>query len=189
MTQAATHSEPRMPTPCGEAAIPGAGSGPGGVGEVVTRLAPAEILARLDTASRRGRLPGFTARPREGILFTLELHGQPFDGLMTASASQTADGGSVLALRWRMRPQLPLLFMAVLIATIWPGVYFMDRLIPGSWTWIPAFGSWWPATWWWYIPLTALPLPFAWRVLMRRSRAALEAAAAEAVEKVRKELA
>jgi hypothetical protein len=189
MMQGATQSKLPQPRASG---LPDGPPGPlmaDQASEVRVALAPAEILARLDTASRRGRLPGFTARPREGILFTLELHGQPFDGVMTASATPADGGTSVLTLRWRMLQQMPLIFMVVLIATIWPGVYFMDRLIPGSWTWIPAFGSWWPQTWWWYIPLTVLPLPLAWRVLMRRSRGALEAAAVEAIEKVNRELA
>jgi hypothetical protein len=154
---------------------------------VRTDLSPDEVLKRLDTASRRGRLAGFEARPAEGILFTLELHGSPFDGVLTAGASQPEPGQTEITFKSRMLLMMPLVFAVVLIATVWPGVYFMDRFLP-DWQWIPRIGSWWPTTWWWYVPLTAIPLPLVWRALMRRSRDALRAAAVEAVERVAREV-
>jgi hypothetical protein len=154
---------------------------------IVTSLGPAEILARLDLASRRGRLPGFSAKPAPGVLFSLELHGRPFDGVLTATAA-AAQGETRVEYQVRMLPRLPALFVVVLIATVWPGIYFVDRLIPGEWGWIPQIGTWWPGTWWWYIPITALPLPLLWRTLMRRSREGLAAALREALGKVAREV-
>jgi hypothetical protein len=166
-----------------EEAIAGSRQGEGGA--VYSRLPTAEVVSRLDRASRRGRLAGFRAYPGDGVLFSVELPGHPFDGVLEARAREEG-GGTRLELRTRMLLRMPVVFALVLIATVWPGVYFMDRLIPGEWGWIPQIGTWWPGTWWWYVPLTALPLPFVWRALMRRSKAALDKAAEEMVAKIRR---
>jgi hypothetical protein len=75
-----------------------------------------------------------------------------------------------------MHRRMRWVFAVILIATVWPGVHFMDGLIPASWGWIP--------TWWWYMPVTALPLPWVWAGLMKRSRASIRASAEEAVGKI-----
>lgn len=141
---------------------------------IATPLTAEQVLDRLATASKRGRLAGFQPASRPA-LFHAAAHGNPFDGVLTGSLREGRLEFSV-----RMLPKLPAIFAFVIILTIWPGVYLMDTLIPGEWGWIP--------TWWWYIPITVLPIPWMWRGLMKRSRAAIDASAKEAIAKIAQEL-
>lgn len=157
------------------------------------------MLQRLDQAARRGRLPGFTPQVRGG-LFAVELAGMPFDAdLIAEPVARPSDSGSdsagenpagppgaagvldrVLRFRIRWRRRLPVAVAGVLLSTIWPGVYFVDRLIPGQWGWIP--------TWWWYVPISALPLPCIWATLIRRSRGAHAEQARQMIAQIAAEL-
>jgi hypothetical protein len=143
---------------------------------VRTDLAPAEVLARLETLSRRGRLPGFQRGGRG--LFSVEAHGHPFDAELIAEAVPANPRGGELRFRLRMRRRMPAVFAVVLLATIWPGVYFMDELMPGEWGWISR------TVYWWYLPITALPIPWIWRGLMRKSRSSNRSEAEEAIRKI-----
>lgn len=149
-----------------------------GVDELPTSLTADAIVERLAVASKRGRLAGF-ARPGGGVLFVVDAFGTPFDGVVEARFESDSSGGR-LRFALRMKRRLPIIFAIVLVATVWPGLYFTDQLIPGEWGWIP--------TWWWYLPLTIVPIPWAWRAAMRKSRATMEASAREAIGKVRAEL-
>ncbi|MFN0132955.1 MAG: hypothetical protein ACKVW3_10585 [Phycisphaerales bacterium] len=142
--------------------------------DLPTNLTADEIVVRLSTASKRGRLAGF-ARGKGDVLFTVDAFGTPFDGDVVA---RLRDGK--LLFETRMRRKLPIIFAIVIAATIWPGVYFMDQLIPGEWGWIP--------TWWWYIPITVIPIPWMWRSVMRKSRAGIAESSREAIQKVTTEL-
>ena len=151
--------------------------------EVVIHTNEAESLERLAVASRRGRLPGFEARPAGGGLFAVAAHGHPFDGVLTGEY-QADQGGGRMRFRLALHRKLPVIFAAVLLLTIWPGAYFMDELIaqftPGWWRpWV---------TYYWYLPLTALPAPWIWASLMRRSRVSIHAASVEAIGTIAKEL-
>jgi hypothetical protein len=160
-----------------------AGNG-AGLPAVVTPLSRGEILKRLETASRRGRLPGFRAGEGEEC-FIVAAHGHPFDADLIARCGQVEGGaeggGTRLTFETRMHRRLPAVFVVILVATVWPGVHFMDGLIPAAWGWIP--------TWWWYVPVTALPLPWVWAGLMKKSRASIGAAAEEAVKGIAGEVA
>jgi hypothetical protein len=147
---------------------------------VVTTASRSDILERLGTASRRGRLPGYTAGGGGG-LFSVAAHGHPFDGLLTGRYVP-GDGGQPgrMVFELRLLPKLPAIFAIVLILSIWPGVWFTDELIaqylPGLWRpWV---------TYYWYLPLTVIPLPWAWASLMRKSRDSTRQAALEAIEKI-----
>ncbi len=85
-----------------------------------------------------------------------------------------------MSFRLKALRKLPIIFAIVLLATIWPGVYFMDALIPGEWGWIP--------TSWWYLPITIIPMPWAWRNMQRRSTKAVAESAHAAIEKIAKEI-
>lgn len=145
-------------------------------------LAPDEIVERLRTASKRGRLAGFAA-PHPGGLFKAEAFASPFESELIATA-QDAPGGRALAFRVRMLPRLPVIFAAVCIFTVWPGVWFTESLLQTYWPWLPQQVP----TAWWYLPLSILPLPFAWRSWMRKSRRESDASAREQIAKIAAEL-
>jgi hypothetical protein len=70
----------------------------------------------------------------------------------------------------------------VLLATIWPGAYFMDQLMPGEWGWIST------KVYWWYLPITVVPIPWVWRGLMRKSRESNRREAEGAIRKIAAEI-
>jgi hypothetical protein len=155
----------------------------GGLPEVAADASADQIVERLSLASRRGRLPGFEARPTSDRLFAVAAHGHPFDGVLTAE-HRAEVGRSRLRFRLMLHRKMPVIFAVAMLLTIWPGVYFMDELIaqfaPGWWRpWV---------TYYWYLPLTILPIPWLWASLMKRSRASIHAAVIEAIGRIAKEI-
>jgi hypothetical protein len=145
---------------------------------------PEQIVSALSNMSKRGRLAGFAKAPAgTGDLFVAEAWGSPFESELIARA-EPSEGGVLLSFRVRMLRKMPWIFAAVLAFAIWPGVWFtqslLDTYFPGS---LVA-----EYTYWWYLPLTALPIPFSWRSMMRKSRSQAEASAAEQIQKIAREL-
>ncbi len=151
-----------------------------------TPLGRGQVLERLGVASRRGRLPGFDvdAGRARGGLFAVAAYGKPFDELLIADAAERPGGGTVLTFRLHLLRGMPAAFAAVLLLSIWPGVYFMDELVA---QFLPSLWRPW-VTYWWYLPLSIIPTPWVWRGLMRRSRAEAMVSAREAIGKIRGEL-
>ncbi|OAB57910.1 hypothetical protein AY599_22010 [Leptolyngbya valderiana BDU 20041] len=120
-----------------------------------------QVLDRLGRAARRGKLPEYAPGGPDGALFRASALGHPFDRDLLAWADPQDDGVRIrFGLRWRKK--LPIIYIVVMIATVEPGRYFLDVMIPGSWGW----GS----IMWWYYPLTILSLPFMWWSFVRNSR-------------------
>jgi hypothetical protein len=140
-------------------------------------LAPEAVVARLDALARRGKLAEFRPGPPPA-LFSVTTAGQPFDYLLVAHASPQA-GGTRLTFSLRLLRRMPLIFAAVIVFTIWPGVWLTDSMLRSYWTGYDY------QTWMWYLPLTVLPLPWACVRLMRRAKQAGEAHAAEIVRDLR----
>lgn len=140
---------------------------------VLSPLPADEALARLETASRRGRLAGFVRGP--GNSFQVAAFATPFDHVLDCRCLPDA-AGTRIDCSLRVLRKLPVIAAVVAIATVWPGVHFVDQLIPGSWGWIP--------TWWWYVPLSVLPLPWAARTAWRRSRAGAVESAREMIGRI-----
>lgn len=147
-------------------------------------LSPVEIVARLETAARRGRLPGFHRAGAEGrgggtsdALFVLTDFGTPFESVLEGLA-RAQGAGCVLTFRTRLKPLMPWVFTLMLVASVWPGVWLTDSLIR---TYFPSYDI---ATWKWYIPLTAPFVPLAIWSAVKRSRAAGHAAAEELIRKI-----
>lgn len=161
-----------------EARSDGGGSTAEGLSGLSVTLAPDEIRARMDVASRRGRVPG--CHRGEGLtLFVVDGCGTPFEHHLVARGTPEGNGTRVtFSLERRMK--MPLIFAVLLIVTVWPGVHFMDQLIPGEWNWIP--------TWTWYLPLSIVPTPWFWVSTARKSRAMAEEDARGLIEKIRAEL-
>lgn len=149
-----------------------------GFPDLVVALDAAEIRRRMDVASRRGRVPGVHVGDGD-TLFEVDGCGTPFEHHLVATGSVAA-GSTRVSFSLVRRKRMPLIFAALLVVTVWPGVYFMDQLIPGEWNWIP--------TWMWYLPLTVLPVPWFWRSTSRKSRAIAMEDASGLVEKIRVEL-
>lgn len=157
-----------------------------------TPLSAQAVLERMTTASRRGRMPGYEAlggadaAGGEGDLFLVAAHGKPFDAdlIVRYERAGAAGGGGLLNFRLKMHWRLRAIFIALLLLTIWPGAYFMDELVA-----IYLRGLWRPwVTYWWYLPITILPLPWIWRGVMKRARASTQNSAREAIAKVAAEV-
>lgn len=144
-------------------------------------LTPHDALARLDHASRRGRLPGFH-HERGTSTFTLRIFGELFDRelIATLRADAGAPGTCVIEFRLRLLPLTPAIAAAFAAFAVWPGVWFMDSLLV---TYIPSSAGWIP-TWTWYLPLTVLPLPFVARSVWRKSNTIVAAELAKTTERI-----
>lgn len=145
---------------------------------ISTSLSGDEVRSRLSTMSKRGKLPGF--EPNEpGALCSVAAHGTPFDSKLLIRL----DGGD-LRFECEMNRLMPCVFALLLVVTIWPGLPLTSTFLT-SFDWYNSImSSIGIQTWHWYLPLTILPAPFAFRsALMKSKRSALESAL-EAVEKV-----
>jgi hypothetical protein len=158
-----------------QAPQPVAASGAGLV-DLRTPLSEPEILERLAHAARRGKLPEFAPHGPENALFRASALGHPFDRDLLAWAQREGEQTRLrFGLHWRSRA--PLIYLAIMIATVEPGRYFLDGMIPGSWGW----GS----IMWWYYPLTIIPIPFMWLSFVRSSRRTTLETAKESHQAVR----
>jgi hypothetical protein len=135
------------------------------------------VARLLDQAARRGKLPGF--RPTDSTSrFVLTDFGHPFAGILEAQH----DGNGTIRFESRLRPGLPLLFAAILVATVWPGIWLTDSMLRMYFSWydIP--------TWWWYLPLTVPFVPLGMLAALRRSRASIAREAEGLIRKVAAEV-
>jgi hypothetical protein len=152
------------------------------------------IVAKLDKASRRGRLPGFEPKPAGG-LFLVDAWGTPFDHDLVANA-EPDDSGTQLRFLLRMRRRMPTIHAVILLLTIWPGVWLTDSMLKIWFNWyytltqkdIFIFNGFEWFTYGWYLPLCVVPLPWFWRSIMRRSRRTAAESALEMIAKISKEL-
>lgn len=153
---------------------------------VRTGLDQEAVLQRLGTLSKRGKLAGF-AKGSGGVLFSAAAFGKYFDYALDARAKSGGGGPTELEFEMRMERRMPLIFAVVLVLTVWPGCWLTKNILTMylAETWALPIATW---TYWWYLPLTVLPIPWMWRKVMRESRAAAEASAREVVQKIAKEL-
>lgn len=167
----------------------------GHVTRFTTPLPPESALAALARAGRRGRLPGFTNL--QDNTFRLDCDAIPFEheirGVIeaeTAPEPSPANAASRVTLSVRRKPLMPTAFAVTLILTVWPGVWLTDSLIATYWA---TYGRWTESMPWltyaWYLPLTALPLPWLWKSLTVKSAAMARESALTQLKAVEKELA
>ena len=146
---------------------------------IETALSAEEVRSRLHTLSKRGKLPGFE-KDTQGALCSVAAHGTPFDSELRVHH----DSGS-LSFECRMLPMMPRVFAILLIVAIWPGLPLTDSFL-SSFDWYNGLlGSIGLKTWHWYLPLTILPTPFAFRGAIMKSRASAHESALEQIEKIR----
>lgn len=154
---------------------------------VRTDLGEAEIVDRLDKASRRGKLAGFH-RGGAGVgPFYVEVFGQYFDRRMHARLEATADGsgGRVLVFDNRVKRWRVWAFWVVMGLTVWPGVLLTHSIL------VTYFDWYWRAMWVtcaWYLPLAVVPLPWVWKAAWVKSAAIADAEARQAIGLIAKHL-
>jgi hypothetical protein len=165
-------------------------------------MAPERLVAVLDDAAKRGKLPEFEPggspslrRGRVGgevrangvdgaPLFSMLAYGTPWDADLVGEvepAEEAAGAQTTLRFRLRLRRRLPLIYAAVLVLTVEPGRYFTDEFLA---TFVPPLHGHIP-TWWWWYPLTIVPIPWLWRGWVRKSRKTTGANARERIEQMR----
>jgi hypothetical protein len=150
----------------------------------VTSRPPAEAVAALSTAARRGRLAGFEQTGSQ-TAFRAAAFGSPFDGVLEGRAEPLGgDGQTVLRFSARLKPLMPIIAAAIFLATIWPGVMLTESLIA---SFFPTSSAW-QYTWWWYMPLSVPFVPWAYWVALKRSRASVRESALEVIGKIAKEV-
>jgi hypothetical protein len=146
-------------------------------------LTPEAIVAKLDTAARRGKLAGFTAgKPGSGELFVADAFGTPFEGALVATAQASGHGGTRLTFARRLKPAWPWGFAIVLVASVWPGVVLTESVLAAmfpSATWL------WQTTYYWYLPLSIIGGIFGWIGAMKKSRLTVAVSSHETADKVK----
>jgi hypothetical protein len=151
--------------------------------DLLTPHTPDEVLRRLDLAARRGRMAGFKPEPAPPR-FSVVAFASPFEHKLVATAAP-APAGSRLSFRAVMLPKLPWIYAIVIALCIWPGVWLTHSMLVTWFNWY--FAEEWK-TWAWYIPLTVIPLPWAIRKLVGKSRAEAHTDALAQIDKLRAEL-
>lgn len=126
-------------------------------------MSPSEAIRRLDRASKQGRLPGFERRGE--LRFRALVYGEPFDREMLCDVRAEGDG-CVLGCRLRLLKRLPTVAIALIVVSIWPGVWLTDSMIQ---TYFPGYPNAFWVTAVWYLPLTVVPLPWILRSMWRKS--------------------
>lgn len=146
-----------------------------------TTLRDDEIRSRLGQAARRGRLPGYkAAEPGTGALFTITDFGVPFESRLIARREPDA-----IAFDLKLKPLFPAIFAALLLFTVWPGVWFTESMLE---TYLPntLITTW---VWWWYMILTVPFLPWAMWAAVNKSRVSARAEAEKLRERISETLA
>jgi hypothetical protein len=154
-------------------------------------LSRSQIIERIQAAAMRGRVEGFDASPGKAHLqaadFRVEAFGTPFEGelggFITADAPGAADAGCTVRFATRLLPRLPLIFLIILILTVWPGVILTEKIIAD---YFPE--GWWKYTVYWYYPLSIPSVPWAMWVSLRRSRVVIAESARRAIDQIAKEI-
>lgn len=147
--------------------------------EVQTTLSESEVRDRLRTLSKRGKLPGYEATEANAVC-SVAAHGSPFD----AKLSLHLENGR-LTFRLSLLQIMPGVFALLLIVAVWPGLPLTDSFL-SSFDWYNGLmGSIGIKTWHWYLPLTILPAPFAFRSAIAKSRSSAHESALEQIEKIR----
>ena len=155
------------------------------IASVEAGLTRDQILERLASLSKKGKLAGFERGGPDGADAQFAAHGNPFDGLVLVRA-----GEGKAEFELFMPRRMPVICAVVLALTVWPGLPITDAFLYAFVWYERLMGmAGWLDTWVWYLPLTVLPAPFMLRSVVRKSRATAMEHAKETVERVRGVLA
>ena len=143
-----------------------------------------EVSKQLTQAGRRGKLPGF--KGDGGGRFRVDCDAVPFEYELSGEVREAGEGTAVVSVRVSRRPLMPWVFGVTLVLTVWPGVWLTDSLLGVYWS---AYAGWSERMPWltyaWYLPITALPLPWLWRSLTRKSEAMARESGVKLVKTIR----
>lgn len=143
-------------------------------------LSKGEVIDRLTAMSKRGKLAGFEREKiPEGADAAFAAQGTPFEGLVLMRV-----GEGRVSFDLHMPRKWAVIFSAVLIVTVWPGLPITEAFLQ-SFIWYERLTGGWFATWMWYLPMTVLPAPFMLRSVLVKSRATSMEHARETVARVR----
>lgn len=153
--------------------------------DVLTALSPVGAIARLDKASRRGRLPGFQMGPGGEDRCRVAAFGTPFDKEVLVRTKREGEK-TRMDFETRLHWKMPLLLALILIVTIEPGQMLTDSLLR---TYFGFYNAWtqdvsWFSTMLWYYPLTVPFVPFVWLKARGQTDATTWQSAHEAVRKI-----
>lgn len=163
----------------GQAGAPAAGE-TDRIDSFAVAMSGGEVIDRLQAMSKRGKLAGFEREKiPEGADAAFAAQGTPFEGLVLVRA-----GDGRVSFDLHMPRKWAVIFAAVLIVTVWPGLPITEAFLQ-SFIWYERLTSGWFATWMWYLPLTVLPAPFMLRSVLAKSRATSMEHAKETVARVR----
>ena len=143
-----------------------AGASSGSIGPPSSIHAPltrAEAMRRLDRSSKQGNLPGFEQRGDER--FRALVYGDPFDRELLGVIRDDGEGCAI-DLELRLLKKTPSMAVALVVISIWPGVWLTDSMIQ---TYFPGYPNAFWVTAVWYLPLTVIPLPWMMRKMWRKS--------------------
>ena len=143
-----------------------------------------EVVRRLESAAKKGRLPGFEAGGKGGELFSVDAFGQMMDYRLCAAAGPSALGTKI-AFTLRAVRKVHMILAVMLIVTIWPGMWMTDSMIR---SWFTGYTYPTYVTWAWYIPLAILPIPWMWWSGQKKSLAAAKVHAQEQIAKIAAEV-
>jgi hypothetical protein len=151
------------------ATAPAAASSPRGDGVPASfwvPIGPAAIVERLSKRAKLGKLAGFRAvAPDSGAgaarRFTMPAGAGVYDHLLTVRVTPEGEG-SRLTFVLAMQRRVPTIAAAILVFSLFPGLWLTDSMLS-------SYSDWYSAnveTWWWYIPMFLLTLPVMWKQLV-----------------------
>jgi len=146
---------------------------------IATSLNDADLIARLLSLSKKGKLAGFAPGGRG--LFEAEAYGTMFDYRLVAIRTQ--DG-----LRFEVRPvwKLPIILAIVLALAAGPGLWLTHSMMVTYFSWYTLSLAWTAV---WYEILTIVPIPWYVRREWIRSREAATSHAREIIPRIEAALA
>ncbi len=127
---------------------------------IATRCDDADVIARLLSLSKKGKLAGFVPGGRG--FFEAEAYGTMFDYRLVAHREKDH-------LRFEVKPvwKLPIIFGIVLVLAAGPGLWLTHSMMVTYFSWY-TLSFLWTAVW--YEVLTIVPIPWYVRREWRRSR-------------------
>lgn len=149
-----------------------------------TSLTQAEVLARLLSLAKRGKLAGFAQRS-DGPDFETEAHGTMFDFRLEATLN-TGHGASHLQFALRPVWKTPIFIAIVTILAAGPGLWLTHSMMLTYFSWYH-LSLFWTAVW--YEGLTIIPMPWILLRAWQKSRTAATEHAKETIAKIAAALA